>query len=79
MIEDDICGGLLWLELPKPVDSREFSFQAHAQGIGVVPGLICSTSDRYRNCIRLSCSGVWSKETEKGVETLGLLAARLAS
>lgn len=71
-------GGLLWLELPKGADSRDFFFQAYAQGIGVVPGLICSTSDRFRNFIRLSCSGVWNKETEKGIETLGQLAAHLA-
>lgn len=72
-------GLLLWIELPERVDSRDFFFQAHAQGIGIVPGLICSTSDRFRHFIRLTCSGVWNKEIEKGIETLGRLAARLAS
>lgn len=66
-------GVVLWLELPKHVDSRDYFFRARAQGIGIVPGLICSTFDKYKNFIRLTCSGVWTKELEKGIEKLGQL------
>lgn len=68
-------GALLWVELPKHVDSKEFFFRARAQSIGIVPGLICSTFDKYKNFIRLTCSGVWNKEIEKGIEKLGQLAS----
>ncbi|HTY23473.1 MAG TPA: hypothetical protein VMC85_10110, partial [Desulfomonilaceae bacterium] len=67
-------GVILWVELPKHVDSRDYFFRARAQGIGVVPGLICSTFDKYRNFIRLTCNGIWNQEIERGIEKLGQLA-----
>jgi len=68
-------GGLaLWIELPGHIDSRDYFFRARAEGIGIVPGLICSTFDKYRNFIRITCGGVWNKEIEKGIEKLGRLA-----
>jgi DNA-binding transcriptional MocR family regulator len=70
-------GGLaLWIELPVHVDSRDFFFRARSEGIGIVPGLICSTFDKYRNFIRITCGGVWNKEIEKGIEKLGRLASQ---
>jgi len=67
-------GGLaLWIELDDRVNSRELFFQARADGIGIVPGLICSTFEKYTNFIRLTCGGIWSKEMEKGIERLGTL------
>jgi DNA-binding transcriptional MocR family regulator len=72
-------GAVLWIELPHRVDSREYFFQAKANGIGVVPGLIFSTRDKFQSFVRLTCSGVWTRETEKGIETLGALAANMVS
>ena len=70
-------GGLaLWIELPGHIDSRDYFFRARAEGIGIVPGLICSTFDKYRNFIRITCGGVWNKEIEKGIEKLGRLASQ---
>ncbi len=68
-------GTALWVELPGHIDSRDFFFRARSEGIGVAPGLIFSTSDKYISFIRLTCSGVWNKEIEKGIERLGLLAS----
>lgn len=69
-------GGLaLWVELPKRVDSRDLFFKARSEGIGIVPGLICSTFDKYRNFIRITCGGLWNKEIEKGIEKLGRLCS----
>lgn len=67
-------GVVLWIELPGGVDSREYFFRALDLGIGLVPGLICSTFDKYRNFVRLTCSGVWNREIENGIEKLGQLA-----
>lgn len=70
-------GAVLWVELPERVDSTEYFFHARAEGIGVVPGLICSTTDKYRNFVRLTCNGVWSEEIQAGIEKLGRLAERM--
>jgi len=66
------AGGLaLWVELPENTDSRDLFFRARAQGIGIMPGLICSTFEKYKNFIRLTCCGIWNKEIEGGIEKLG--------
>lgn len=71
-------GGMaLWIELPREIDSREYFFRARAQNIGVVPGLIFSTLDKYSNFVRLTCSGVWTKEIQEGIEKLGALAEQM--
>lgn len=70
-------GSVLWVELPRRIDSQEYFFEARAQDIGVVPGIIFSTRDKYRNFIRLTCSGVWSHEIEGGIKSLGELASRM--
>ena len=72
-------GGLvLWIELPREVDSKEYFFHARANGIGLVPGLIFSTHDKFQHFVRLTCSGVWTREIEQGIETLGGMAAHMA-
>ena len=72
------AGGLaLWIELPRGIDSREYFFRARAQGIGIVPGVIFSTLDKYNNFVRLTCSGVWTKEIQEGIEKLGALAEQM--
>ncbi|QJB58318.1 PLP-dependent aminotransferase family protein [Pseudodesulfovibrio sp. zrk46] len=71
-------GSVLWLELPKQVDSVELFFQARAKSIGIAPGPIFSTQDKFSNYIRLSCGAPWSEQMRQGIETLGGLATELA-
>jgi DNA-binding transcriptional MocR family regulator len=68
-------GFVLWLELPRPLKSRELFRQALEQGICFVPGEVFSASGRYHNCLRLSCGHPWDARIEKGVATLGALAS----
>jgi DNA-binding transcriptional MocR family regulator len=68
-------GFVLWLELPRPFNSRELFDQALAKGICFAPGDVFSAGGRYRNCLRLSCAHPWSARIEQGVETLGAMAA----
>jgi DNA-binding transcriptional MocR family regulator len=68
-------GFVLWLELPKPADTRELLSAALAEGICFAPGDVFSASGRYRNCLRLSCAHPWSARIEKGIATLGALAS----
>lgn len=67
-------GLLLWVELPKSVDSLQLYRQAIQHNISIIPGHIFSTTDRYRHCIRLNCGYPWSREIEQAMDRLGQLA-----
>ncbi len=71
-------GAVLWLELPKGVDSIEYFYRARAEGIGIVPGAVFTTYDGYSNCIRLSSGGVWNAEMKEGLRRLGCIAEEIA-
>jgi DNA-binding transcriptional MocR family regulator len=68
-------GFVLWLELPRPCDSRALFAAALEKGICFAPGDVFSASGRYRNCLRISCASPWGPRLEAGVATLGALAA----
>ena len=77
-------GFVLWLELPKPLDSRALFEAALKKGVCFVPGDVFSTSRRFANCLRVSCGSAWHPRIEKGLETLGelsraMLARRVSS
>jgi DNA-binding transcriptional MocR family regulator len=71
-------GYLLWVELPKKVDSVRLFRAALPANITIVPGTIFSTTDRFRNCIRISCGYRWSDAIDRALVTLGRLAEELA-
>lgn len=71
-------GAVLWLELPRSVDSVEYFYRARAEGIGIAPGAIFTTRDGYANCIRLSSGGVWNEEMKAGLRRLGEIASGMA-
>ena len=68
-------GFVLWLELPKPLKSRELFDEAMDNGICFAPGDVFSASSRYANCLRLSCGHRWDPRIESGLKTLGKLAS----
>ncbi len=70
-------GGMLWMQLPGNVDSIEFFHAAQSQHIGVTPGAIFSTGDKYDGNIRLNCGNAWTEEMKEGIRQLGKLAARM--
>jgi DNA-binding transcriptional MocR family regulator len=67
-------GFVLWLELPKSLNSRVLFDEALTRGICFAPGDVFSASARYSNCLRLSCGYGWDSRIEKGVTVLGELA-----
>ncbi len=71
-------GFVLWIQLPDSVDSLKLYKQALKAGIAITPGHIFSTTDQYRNFIRLNAAN-WSDEAERAVERLGEIIAELAS
>ncbi len=71
-------GGIcLWVELDKRVDSLELFERARKENIAIVPGNLCSVTDRFRHCIHLNCGYPWSERLEEGVRKLGMMVYEL--
>lgn len=63
-------GFVLWVEMPEEVDAMRLFEDALREGIGIAPGPLFTTGDRFRNCIRVSAA-FWSERIEQALETLG--------
>jgi DNA-binding transcriptional MocR family regulator len=70
-------GYVLWVELPKAIDSLRLYRAALAENINIVPGAIFSASGQFRNHIRISCGHAWSDVMDRGLLTLGKLCEKL--
>lgn len=70
-------GFVLWVELPKHVDSLDLHRKALAERISIIPGPIFSAKQKFRNFIRISCGEPWSERTEWAFRRLGQLAGQL--
>ena len=64
-------GFFLWVELDPKVDSLHVFREAQRRKIAILPGIMCSTTLKYKHFIRLSCGFPWSPDIEKGVRSLG--------
>jgi DNA-binding transcriptional MocR family regulator len=73
-VTQPVGGFVLWLELPKPFKARTLFQAALDRGICFAPGDVFSASNRFSNCLRLSCGHPWDARIERAVETLGALA-----
>lgn len=72
-------GHVIWVEMPEPADSVRLHEDALRFGVSIAPGILFSTRQRYRNCLRLNCAMPWNPQVERAVERLGHLArAQLA-
>ncbi|HHJ15739.1 MAG TPA: PLP-dependent aminotransferase family protein [Gammaproteobacteria bacterium] len=70
-------GFVIWIELPKKVDSLLLCQQALAQRISIAPGPIFSATGKYRHFIRLNCAQPWDEALEKAMITLGRMVHEL--
>ena len=70
-------GFTLWLSLPAAVNCKELHVRALQHGISIVPGGIFSNTEQFNHCLRLSCGLPWSREVERAIMTLGMLATQL--
>ncbi len=68
-------GTVVWVQLPRPVDSIRLFYEAKAKDIGVAPGNIFSSCDQFNGFLRLSYGNVWSPRVDEALATLGRLAA----
>lgn len=64
-------GFVLWLQLPKEVDSRIVQRKALEQSISIAPGTIFSASNKdYVNFMRMNCAIPWSTQSVKAITKL---------
>lgn len=66
-------GFVLWVEMPRQVDSIRLYELALKAGITIAPGRIFSAEGKYGNFIRLNAA-YWSKRIEDAVAVIGGLA-----
>ncbi|MCE9666265.1 PLP-dependent aminotransferase family protein [Myxococcus stipitatus] len=71
-------GFVLWVELPRQVDSVELFRRALEEGLSFSPGTLFSTRELYRNYLRLNCGNRWSPRLEQGLARLARLVATMA-
>ena len=67
-------GFVLWVELPRNVDSVDLYERAREKNISIAPGPIFSSKNKYRNFLRLNCGLMWSEKLDHALLTLGRLA-----
>ncbi len=66
-------GMFIWVVLNKKIDTMTIYHKAYEHKISILPGVICSSSDRYQHCLRINCGITWSPRLEKGITLLGKL------
>ncbi|MBO0611388.1 PLP-dependent aminotransferase family protein (plasmid) [Thiothrix fructosivorans] len=64
-------GFVLWVELAAGTDTLLMTQDLLKQGISIAPGQIFSATQKYRNCIRLSCAQPWTAEVEAAMVKVG--------
>jgi DNA-binding transcriptional MocR family regulator len=78
-VTDPAGGYILWVEMPREVDSQALFTAALAERIAIAPGTLFSASDRYRHCIRLGVGGRWDDTQRQALMRIGALARTLAA
>lgn len=64
-------GFVLWVELAEGVDALQLTQRALQRKISIAPGQIFSATQKYQNCIRLSCAQPWNPALEQALQLLG--------
>jgi DNA-binding transcriptional MocR family regulator len=72
-------GFVLWVELPRIVDSLKLYRLALAKDVSMAPGPMFSTHTQYRSCLRLNFGYASIHEIREGVHTIAQLIGRAAA
>ena len=70
---------MLWIELPRGVDSRKVFEQARHEHIGCAPGATFSCSSRFNHFIRVHYGEPWSAKLDAHIQRLGEIVAEQAA
>lgn len=66
---------LIWVELPRGIDSLELYDRAIKHRVNFAPGPLFSATGRYRQSLRLNCGYRWTPALDAAVARLGALAS----
>lgn len=70
-VSDPEGGYVLWVEMPEgSLNVRELFLKARAQGIGIAPGHIFATDERYDHCLRLNAGFGWNDQVLEAIQAL---------
>lgn len=70
-VSDPEGGYVLWVAMPpQALNVRELFLKARNAGIGIAPGHIFATDQRYDNCFRLNAGFGWNAEVEQAIRQL---------
>jgi DNA-binding transcriptional MocR family regulator len=70
-------GFILWIELPKNIDTLELYETALRHKISIAPGRMFTSKQQYNNCLRLSYGMDWNEDVRNGLILLGYLAKEM--
>lgn len=70
-------GFILWVELPKPVDTYTLYEEVLPHHISFAPGRMFTLQEQYQHCLRLSYGMGWNPIIEKALRRVGEEAGRL--
>lgn len=70
-------GFVLWVEMPKQIDSAELYEMMIRQQISIAPGRMFSLQNQFDNCMRLSYGLLWDESLDRKLKTLGRAVASL--
>jgi DNA-binding transcriptional MocR family regulator len=71
-------GSLLWVQLPSGIDGLSVHRRALEHDIAIIPGVVCSSTGQFDNCIQISCASPFTPATETGIATLGRIVYELS-
>jgi DNA-binding transcriptional MocR family regulator len=69
-------GFLLWLQMPRNIDSLELHVEALDLGIGLAPGTMFSAKADFSSYMRINCGQVWKPEVEAAYGRLSQVMTR---
>ncbi|AZO00985.1 PLP-dependent aminotransferase family protein [Mesorhizobium sp. M9A.F.Ca.ET.002.03.1.2] len=77
-VTDPKGGFILWLELPRGIDSLDLFQACLAESIVIAPGKMFSATSHFRHCIRLGLGGRWDDAHRHALRRVGELAETMA-
>ena len=76
-VTDPPGGFILWVELPRGIDSLALFRGCLEDNIVIAPGTMFSATHHFRHCIRLGLGGIWDEAHRDALRRVGSLAATM--
>ncbi len=78
-VSDPPGGLLLWVELPRGLDTLQLHQACLQERILVPPGTVFGTGGRFRNCLRIGVGGDWTEHHAATLRRVGAIACAMGS